>query len=100
MGAWMLPGSPSWPQAAILSSPRLSLKKTTSPASARILRNSIIFSSGVGLNREPEWGLNEMRLILHGIPRTSSISLFASSKLSKRGKLSQMHEKKVLGGLV
>lgn len=82
-GAWIVPGLPSWPQAAIWSSPLLSRKKTVQPASAKRFRNSIILSSLVGLNREPLWGLNEMRLILHGMPLTRLISRLASSLLQK-----------------
>lgn len=80
-GGWISPGSPSWPQAAILSSPLLDLIKTTHPPSARMLRNSIISSSLVGLNWDPWWGLKVSRFILQGIPRTSSIILVASSLL-------------------
>lgn len=83
-GAWMVPGLPNWPHAAIWSSPLLSRKKTMHPAAANIFRNSIILSSLVGLNNDPLCGLNEMRLILQGIPFTSSISLFASSLLHKK----------------
>lgn len=82
-GAWIAPGLPSWPQAAIWSSPLLSRMKTVQPPSAKRFRNSTILSSLVGLNWEPLWGLNEMRLILHGIPWTRSASLFASSLLQK-----------------
>ena len=42
------------------------------------------------MNWEPVWGLKEMRLILQGIPWTSSISLFASSILQV-----QLTQKKV-----
>lgn len=80
-GAWIAPGFPSWPQAAIWSSPRLGRKKTVHPASAKTFRNSIIFASLVGWNWDPVWGLNEIRLILHGMPSIRSISLFASSML-------------------
>lgn len=83
-GAWMLPGLPNWPQAAIWSSPLLSRKNTAHPAAANVFRNSIILSSLVGLKNDPLCGLNEMRLILQGMPFTSPISLFASSSLHKR----------------
>lgn len=81
-GAWISPGLPSCPQAAIWSSPLLHLQKTTHPASARMFRNSIIVFLLLDLNRDPEWGLKEMRLILQGIPLTRSINLLASSTLS------------------
>jgi hypothetical protein len=84
IGAWMVPGLPNWPHAAIWSSPLLGLKRTTHPASASIFRNSIILSSLVGLKKDPLCGLNVMRLTLQGIPFTSSISLFASSLLHYR----------------
>lgn len=81
-GAWISPGIPSCPQAAIWSSPLLHLQKTTHPASARMFRNSIIVFLLLDLNRDPEWGLKEMRLILQGIPLTRSTNLLASSTLS------------------
>lgn len=81
--AWTSPGMPSWPHAAIWSSPLLGLIKTMQPASARKFLNSIIFSSLVGLKRDPWWGLKDIRLILQGMPLTRSTSLFASSILQR-----------------
>lgn len=95
MGAWISPGLPSWPQAAIWSSPLLGRKKTTHRASAKQFLNSIIFSSLVGLKWDPLWGLNDMRLILHGMPWTRSASLLASSMLQyARHTVTQQSRKK------
>lgn len=83
-GAWISPGLPSWPQAAIWSSPLLSRRNTTHPASPSLLRNSIIFSSLVALKFDPQCGLNDIRLILQGMPWTRLINLLASSALQNR----------------
>lgn len=73
---------PTYPQAAISSSPRLSLYVQSCPLSNNACRKAELVLRDDILNGDPSCGLNVMRFTTHEIPSSHATSLAASASES------------------
>lgn len=71
-------GWPSWPQAAISSSPLLSRMVHTRPPCIKTLRKARIWSMGEDLNRVPAKALKQIKLTCKGRENTAQRSVYAA----------------------